>query len=155
MKEIGLTQGKSAIVDDGMYEFLKNYKWHAVKSSHKIPNYYASTSIWSPEKRKMQEVKLHHVIIGQSLIGLHVDHRNCNSLDDRKGNLRFVTPRENSSNRRLHVSGRKVGAVYEEKNKRWQAKIMVNGKTIHIGWFKVEDEAADAYQRKLKEVVGC
>lgn len=77
---------------------------------------------------------------------LYVDHINRNTLDNRKKNLRIVTPAENAQNR--------TGGIRKAPSGRWTAKIKFYGKTYHIGTFNTKKEASKArkeYKQKLEK----
>lgn len=70
-----------------------------------------------------------------------VDHINGDKRDNRIENLRVVSNGENAQNRRVR------GVTYERRNGRWRARIMVDGKSISLGYFATEREALAEYQR--------
>ena len=71
---------------------------------------------------------------------MYIDHINGIRHDNRRSNLRIVTPQENSHN---HQSAK--GYYWHERVRRYKAKICVNNKQINLGSFDTEDEARDAY----------
>lgn len=90
--------------------------------------------------------------------GLHCDHINGNKLDNRKANLRNCTCAENAHNRRgkktsnnLHKG---VGYYSRRGLKKWEAKIVVDGKRYFLGTFRTAEEAARAYDNKARELCG-
>ena len=90
--------------------------------------------------------------------GMVVDHIDGNGLNNRRSNLRICTPRQNQWNRcplktRKQTSPFK-GVQYPTGKSRPYARIQYNGKTIHIGVFDSEVEAAQAYDRKAVELFG-
>ena len=52
-------------------------------------------------------------------------------------------------------TGKLVGARWSNKNhlNPWMAQIRINGKKVHLGCFKTEKEAHEAYIEKRKAVV--
>lgn len=98
MKEISLTQGKVAIVDDEDFEYLNRWKWHARKNGQ---TWYALRSkSWRIQgKRYGITIPMHRVIMGAPE-GRVIDHLNRDGLDNRRSNLRVTTFEENARNRR-------------------------------------------------------
>lgn len=89
--------------------------------------------------------------------GLIVDHINGNKLDNRKENLRFVTPQQNVHNKRKTIqdtSSKYKGVSWNKRRKGWLAYIMVNGKREVIGLFSNEESAANAYNHYAKKYFG-
>lgn len=144
MKEITLTQGKVAIVDDDDFEQLNAFKWYAIRNSR---NYlYAARGVW--EKGKARQILMHRVIMNTP-IGMLTDHVNGNSLDNRKENLRICTNQQNLRNRKNPNKNNKLeikGVHWCQSNKKFQATIQVNGKTIHLGFYNVLGDADSAYR---------
>lgn len=77
-----------------------------------------------------------------------VDHINNVRLDNRSKNLQLITQRENLSKDRNGGTSIYVG-VSLNNNSKWDAKIEINKKSIHIGSFLKEKEASKAYQEAL------
>lgn len=92
MKEIPLTKGKIALVDDTDYDWLIQWKWHAWTAKGK---WFAIS-----QEKEGHKMKMHRLIMNAP-DGLQVDHRNHNGLDNRRENLRICTNTENSRNRRI------------------------------------------------------
>jgi len=146
---IDLTKYKFAIVDKEDYERLKIFKWR--------PRY-CSNSWYAVRCRKVGEKKgnilvwMHNVILPPPK-GKMIDHRNHNGLNNRKSNLRIATRSENMQNRRkwkTPCSSVFKGVVhrnYHNRRKLWNGYISVNGRTICLGCFMTELEAAMAYDR--------
>lgn len=77
--------------------------------------------------------------------GLVVDHINGDSLDNRKTNLRIVTPAQNNMNRGLMSNNRTgVPGVDRYMDRYWRARIGVNGKDVYLGYFDNKDDAIKA-----------
>lgn len=78
-----------------------------------------------------------------------VDHINGDGLDNRRENLRLVTHAENLMNRPgwRNASSKFKGVCFFKRDSKWQAKICPAGKTMHLGYFDTEVEAAHAYNK--------
>jgi hypothetical protein len=142
MKEIQLTQGKVALVDDDMYDYLIQWKWYANNLSGK---FYAIRN-HRENKKFVAQLLMHRFIMNPSK-GLVVDHLNGNTLDNRKCNLRVCTYSQNSMNRIKQInnnSGYK-GVSWHKNHKIYESRIMSNGVNIHIGSFENIIDAARAY----------
>ena len=158
MKEIKLTKGQVALVDDEDYESVAKYKWQASLSCTGR-TWYASRTVTMSGKRTM--IRLHQVILSAPS-GFHVDHKNRNGLDCRRSNLRLATRCGNAANRSLrsdNTSGfkgvyRKHNPAFAGRKYCWAAQIRHNYKYSCIGYFKTAEEAARAYDVKAREFFG-
>lgn len=76
-----------------------------------------------------------------------IDHVNGITTDNRIENLREATPAQNMQNKRKYrnSTSRFVGVYYDARDKRWRAEIRVNGRRHHLGSFRYEESARDAY----------
>lgn len=147
-KQIQLTQGKFAIVDEEDFEFINQWKWCAVRKANK---YYATRKYMLSYDRATKKVKnktvYMHRLIRSAGIGEEIDHINGDSLDNRKENLRFCTHMENLQNRPVRSiakSGYK-GVTWDKKVKKWFVRCTANNVNIHGGYFLDKDEAARVY----------
>jgi len=147
MKKIKLTQGEFALVDDEDFEELNKYKWFA-HWDVRMKGFYAHRSIRNNGKKDV--IIMHRIILGlKKGDGLHGDHINHNTLDNRRKNLRICTPSENGMNKsisKLNTSGFK-GVSWCSERKKWTARIGINCKSITLGRFETKEEAYRAYCR--------
>jgi hypothetical protein len=88
-----------------------------------------------------------------------IDHINMNRTDNRIANLRSVSPRVNSENRRTAQSQNLVGlrgVSWRDHCKKWRSRITVHGVEHRLGQFDTAEDAHAAYleaKRRLHE--GC
>lgn len=81
-----------------------------------------------------------------------LDHVDGNGLNNRIENLRKVSNRENSQNKKVHRAGALVGANWDKSRKKWFSSIQINGKTKYLGRFNSQTEAHQKYMNALKEL---
>lgn len=145
MKEVPLTQGKVALVDDADYECLSQFKWYAHWDRW---NFYAVRK----ESLTHRDIYMHKEIQPGRL----VDHANGNTLDNQRVNLRACTPTQNSRNVRVRSgkSSQYKGVCLDKKRGGWIARIRVDKISIFLGRFDSELDAARAYDRKALEAFG-
>ena len=80
--------------------------------------------------------------------GVKVDHINRNKTDCRRENLRFATSSQNNYNQEHK------GVSYYKPYGKWQARIKLPEKRVHLGYFETEEEALEAYQQAHAEHFG-
>lgn len=86
-----------------------------------------------------------------------IDHINGDRSDNRLANLRDVTPRTNSQNRKRANADNKLGLLgVRPVGTRFRAQIRINGRVTTIGCFDDPKEAHFAYlDAKRKHHEGC
>jgi len=132
-KRIPLSDGLYAYVDAADYEWLSKYTWH-------LANGYAA-------RREKNKTILMHCQIMNPPKGKMVDHANHNKLDNTRANLRNCTRQQNMRNARKHAGAASLfkGVGYMKDRDRWFSKIYFAGRTIWLGFFTEEVDAARAY----------
>jgi len=147
MKEIKLTQGLKTQVDDEDFDRLNQFNWCAVKSGNTF--YAMRRSLVIDGKR--ESTLMHYEILGKSL-GYVSDHIDGDGLNNRRNNLRLVTKRQNNQNRKNQIRGKtsKYPGVdwYKQKGK-WRARIYIDGRTEHLGFFVSELDAFNVYHEAV------
>lgn len=137
MKYIRITKGFKSLVDNEDYEKFNAFKWQ-VGSDGK----YAQRTITSKNKRV--SIFLHRAIMNTPK-GKDIDHKNGNTLDNRKSNLRISTRSQNILNPNNKVqksfSGYRGVSLSGGLKNKWRARIFVKGKEILLGRFKTKSEA--------------
>ncbi len=146
MKTIPLTQGKVALVDDEDFEQLNQHKWCVSKA----PNtHYAYRG---------NGILMHRKILGLKRgDGIDSDHKDGNGLNNQRYNLRRCSRKENIHNQRIQQrpkTSQYKGVNWDKRDRFWRTQIKLNGKSLHIGCFKNEVDAALAYDRTAKRLFG-
>lgn len=80
------------------------------------------------------------------------NHKNFDPHDNRLENLEIITQRENANKKHLNSSSKYVGVSWSNGAKKWEAYITINNKINHLGRFKDELDAREAYQQALKNI---
>ena len=153
MKQIPLSQGYFALVDDEDYPLVSQHKWTYDKG-------YAVRKI-TLARRRYRSVYMHRILTNAAP-GEMVDHRDGNRANNTRANLRICTAQQNSKNRRSTAlqsttkkASRYKGVSRTHKTKdRWSALIIADGIRHHLGSFASEEEAARAYDAKAIELHG-
>ena len=150
MKEIQLTQGYIAQVDDEDFEYLSQFKWHACKNGKNI---YA-------ERSYFKDGKSYHIFMHREIIkagkGIEIDHAKGNGLNNQKSNLRECTHSQNlmNSSKYKNATSKFKGVYFDKKAKKWIARLSIDGKNKYLGCSLSEIEAAKMYDMKAKEIYG-
>ena len=147
MKEIALTRGMVALVDDQDFEAL-GHKWYANRNGRR---FYAVRMVPREGGGRRMEY-LHRLVLarvlGRELVrGEDTDHVNGDGLDNRRENLRVATRAQNMRNCRRYManpSSRYLGVCWCKEISKWQARVGVNGKAINLGYHATELQAAQA-----------
>jgi hypothetical protein len=144
VKRIPLAGGLYVYVDAADFESLNKYTWrvhggYAVRTENK-KRIYMHREIMQPPKSMV------------------VDHMDGNRLNDCRINLRICTPTENGRNKAKYAyagsTSRFKGVGHEKDGDRWYSKFCFNGKSLWLGFFDEEIEAARAYDYRAVECGG-
>jgi hypothetical protein len=148
-KEIKLTQGQVAIVDDEDFERVNKYKWYAYYDK-RGKTWYSRRHVKNTHN---STISMHRFIMNDPK-GFQVDHKNHNTLDNRKENLRKCTHQENCFNRRKqsNCTTEFIGVSFCKDRQKYLAAVEYNGKTIRLGYYTNPIDAAAVRDKKVKEV---
>ena len=153
MREISLTQGKIAFVDDDDYEAVSQYRWHAHRVRPGL-TWYAVTN--KPRSQGKGTIRMHILLMGIDPEGRQIDHKNGDGCDNRRSNLRWATYVEQRRNSGLgcrNTTGFK-GVSFDKTRGKYEAKTKTDGRFLHLGRFATAEEAARAYDRAAREHFG-
>lgn len=153
MKEIKLTQGKVALVDDEDFEYLSQFNWSVFIPPNRKTCYAARG--FTIGKNRRSTVRMHREIM-KAPPSMQVDHRDGNGLNNQKENLRVCTASQNRMNegiRKDSTSGYR-GVHWVKGKKKWKAVIVRNRKFYQLGYFPTKELGAAAYNEAAKEIFG-
>lgn len=141
-KQIPLTQGRFAIIDADMYDFLMQWKWCCDGKGYAHRNQYIGKI---NGKSKGKTIRMHRLII-DTPADMQIDHINGDKLDNRRENLRLCSHQENLHNKKKTRGKSIYKGVWKNKQTiPWTAEIRASGIKYFLGNFSTEIEAAKAY----------
>lgn len=138
-KEIPLTQGQVAIVDDWWYEYLTQWKWFAWWDKSANSFYAVRNTGKSPHQGKIWM----HRIVAKTPSDLFCDHIYHNTLDNREENLRNVTKSQNNINRRIARNNKTgvPGICKRADNGKYVVQLNLGGKRVFYKTFSNLEDA--------------
>src|SRR5208337_3041834 len=152
MKEIQLTKGYIALVDDEDYDrVIVAGPWHADVRTYTV--YAAHTN---QRGTKPPITLLHRFIARVDDPKILVDHRDHNGLNCCHHNMRTASALQNQHNRikKLNSVGKFKGTNFNSVSGMWLSRIIVNGITKYLGRFIYEADAALAYDAAARQYFG-
>ena len=144
MKKIPLTQ-----------ESLAKYNWQAIITLRKGGRLYLRAQRRGVKNGRVTTIKMHRQIMG--FPAHRVDHADNNGLNNQRENLRPATHSQNIANsaRAWKGASRWRGVTpYHYGKGRWVAQITINYKNHHLGVFREECDAAQAYNFAAEAAFG-
>jgi hypothetical protein len=144
--------GYDVQIDDEDIVRVESIDWHVLKTKNLI---YFARHIFNGGKDKT--ILLHRFLL-DAPDGMKVDHKDRNTFNNKKENLRLCTHAENMRNCKKNTkntSGYKGVTCHSNcKKKKWHARIKVNKKRISLGYFVTPEEAHKAYCEASKKYHG-
>lgn len=152
-KELILSKGYVALVDDEDFERASQFKWSAAIRKG-CTTLYASAYLGGGRANRRTEL-LHRFILSAAK-GVQVDHIDGNGLNCTRQNLRLATISQNRRNRGKTVSNKSgfKGVYWHKDKQKFAAQIKLDAKLIHLGKFNSAEEAARAYDVAAKKYHG-
>lgn len=144
MKQIPLTQGLFAIVDDDDFDWLMQFKWTTLNHPSGPCAYRQSFD---------RNVYMHRQIVNAQK-GYFVDHKDRNRLNNLRSNLRICSPTQNVGNSRIGSSNKSGFKGVRFSKGAWEANITRDYRACYLGRFKDPKEAATAYDVAAIEYFG-
>lgn len=148
-RSIVLPDGFTIRLDDEDMHLLGEYTWRAHWTGQR---HYAARK--TDVGGKTKTIYLHRLIVAAPP-GLQVDHRDGDTLNNTRANLRLVTAAQNQQNRRGAQRNSRTGVrnvVYRPDRDRYYVKTRLNGRVRYWGSFASLDDAANAAREARQQV---
>ena len=144
--------GRFALVDNEDRRLVAGYSWSIFdpELEGRRQTAYARTQI--RRDGRAVAIYMHQLLTGWPM----TDHINHDGLDNRRSNLRPVTPAQSAANRRPQIGSSSTykGVQWNTRGRKWSAVINVAGRRQYLGLFVDEEEAALAYNTAALEAYG-
>jgi hypothetical protein len=141
-KIISINGQKLQVFEDGRVDRWFRGSFRLVKNTSNIDGGYKYNQIVCNEKQYYR-----HRIIGFAFLGLdidnvllQIDHKNGDKTNNNVSNLRITN--SNGNNKNLTTA---KGYGWNKQRQKYRARIYVNGKEIHLGFYDNEEDARNAY----------
>lgn len=152
---IGFTKtGDKFYFDKQDYDKIKNYEWYTkISGSKEQKKKYVITII------EKETIYMHRFLLNlpsKKEDKRDVDHKNHNTLDNRRKNLRICEHYQNitsSKTRKDNTSGKK-GVSWDNFREKWKASITYDKKTYFLGRFENFEEAVQVREKAEKRIHG-
>jgi hypothetical protein len=132
-RRIPLTKDRYALIWESDYDYVAQWFWHAIWSENE-KDYYAARG--TNGKEELTTIMLARVLM-QPPEDKEVDHWNHLTLDNRRSNLRVVTPNQNVWNQRTrtcNTSGQ-TGVSWHKVAGKWFSYINPGTGRVNLGYY--------------------
>lgn len=144
--ELKITNKKGTIFtvyyDDEDHSLVSKYKWYVAI----FGNGYKSVRTTINGKK----VLMSRLIMNVEFFHQKVDHKDHNTLNHRRDNLRICTSSQNNQNRVNKGNQKYKGVSWDENRRKWHVLIKNGDKILNIGRYDNEELAARIYDVAAK-----
>jgi len=149
MRQVPLTKGYFALVDDEDFDHLMQWSWQLFRCGRSDRKYLYARGRGKDGKH----IFMHREIMLPNPESV-VDHINYDGLDNRRSNLRICNQSQNSGNTRQVRSKIGFRGVTKTLRGEYVAKLGREGAVVHLGTYPTAEDAALAYDKAAREHFG-
>jgi hypothetical protein len=136
--------GLTILVDNEDFEHISQLNWHIHRHCN---TFYSMRHIYVEGKRTC--TLMHRDLLGLRKGDPNVDHIDGDELNNQNSNIRLATTHQNGENRRksptFKTSSKYKSVCWYKAGSCWRANIKIHGKSVHLGLFDIEENAAREY----------
>lgn len=145
MIEVKLRNNLILLLDDQDAWVVENY---SLVADRRGGTWYVRAQEKGPGAARKPKHYLHRMLMGFP-VGMDIDHKDGNGLNNQRNNLRVANRTQNNLNRQLSSTNRSgyKGVFWNAQRGRWYAKLTVDGVTRKKGYFITAEEGAIAYSQ--------
>ena len=122
MKEIKLTRGLFTQVDDKDFDYLNQFKWYVLKGHG---------GFYAIRKENCKKILMHRFILNTP-DNMITDHKDGNTLNNQRNNIRICDKRQNAYNSNPQKGRKYKGCIWSRITQKWIAQIKVDGKQKYL-----------------------
>jgi hypothetical protein len=154
--------GRSVMVDDADYEWLRHYSFNLVDGRRRTKNprnYHYVVAVYKIDD-SWTTTSIHQLIMGKAPSGYKIDHKDLDTLNNQRSNLRFITNAQSNQNQSSVGLSRFHGVAWDQNRQLWRTGFRVpsptggQGKRYYLGRFDDEVEAAHNYDYYVWSLYG-
>jgi len=147
------------VIDTEDLEYVKSFglRW-CIKNSKNTKTQYARATKWELVNGEPKLITYClHILLLNAKKGEYVDHRNHDTLDNRKDNLRITTNSNNTKNRKSKNSNNSSGyrnVLFDKQRGLWLVRLQINKKGKTLGEFTDVHEAGKFAEEMRQKYYG-
>lgn len=155
--QVPLSKGKIASIEAIDMDLL-DLSWHITNNGYAARGKYVGkqNGKYSYVTQFMHRLIIERVAERELADGEFTDHINRDRLDNRRSNLRIASKLENTRNCSLYKNNKSgfKGVRFAKEHQKWQARIRVNGRLLHLGLRETPEEAYVLYVEAAQKYFG-